>query len=105
MKTTHLIITGDSRNMSELKDKSIQLIITSPPYWQLKDYGTENQIGYNDSYEKYINNLNLVWNECYRVLENGCRLCINIGDASRVAYGRGATAQRRNGRIGRRHLV
>lgn len=48
MKTTHLIITGDSRNMSELKDKSIQLIITSPPYWQLKDYGTENQIGFDD---------------------------------------------------------
>ena len=90
MKTTHLIITGDSRNMSELKDKSIQLIITSPPYWQLKDYGTENQIGYNDSYENYINNLNLVWNECYRVLENGCRLCINIGDqfARSVYYGR-----------------
>jgi site-specific DNA-methyltransferase (adenine-specific) len=48
MKTTHLIINGDSRNMSELKDKSIQLIITSPPYWQLKDYGTENQIGFDD---------------------------------------------------------
>lgn len=48
MKTTHLIINGDSRNMPELKDKSIQLIITSPPYWQLKDYGTENQIGFDD---------------------------------------------------------
>ena len=90
MKTTHLIINGDSRNMSELKNKSIQLIITSPPYWQLKDYGTENQIGYNDSYEDYINNMNLVWNECYRVLEDGCRLCINIGDqfARSVYYGR-----------------
>ena len=79
MRTEHKIIIGDSRKMSELKNKSIQLIITSPPYWQLKDYGTENQIGYNDSYEDYINNLNLVWKECYRVLENGCRLCINIG--------------------------
>jgi site-specific DNA-methyltransferase (adenine-specific) len=90
MKTTHSIINGDSRNMRELKDESIQLIITSPPYWQLKDYGSDNQIGYNDSYEDYINNLNLVWNECYRVLENGCRLCINIGDqfARSVYYGR-----------------
>ncbi len=90
MRTEHKIIIGDSRKMSELKNKSIQLIITSPPYWQLKDYGTENQIGYNDSYEDYINNLNLVWKECYRVLENGCRLCINIGDqfARSVYYGR-----------------
>jgi site-specific DNA-methyltransferase (adenine-specific) len=50
----------------------------------------ENQIGFNDSYESYINNLNLVWNECYRVLCDGCRLCINIGDqfARSVYYGR-----------------
>lgn len=76
--------------MIELKDNSMHLVITSPPYWQLKDYGTENQIGFNDSYENYINNLNLVWKECYRVLHNGCRLCINIGDqfARSVYYGR-----------------
>ena len=90
MKTSHKIINGDSRQMSELKDNSVHLIITSPPYWQLKDYGTENQIGFNDSYESYINNLNLVWSECFRVLHDGCRLCINIGDqfARSVYYGR-----------------
>ena len=88
--TTHKIITGDSRQMSELKDSSVHLIITSPPYWQLKDYGTETQIGFNDSYESYINHLNLVWAECFRVLHEGCRLCINIGDqfARSVYYGR-----------------
>ncbi|MGC8886427.1 MAG: DNA methyltransferase [Verrucomicrobiia bacterium] len=76
--------------MEEVPDRSVHLIITSPPYWQLKDYGVENQIGFNDSYESYINNLNLVWNECYRVLCNGCRLCINIGEqfARSVYYGR-----------------
>jgi len=76
--------------MIELQDKSVHLVITSPPYWQLKDYGTSNQIGFNDTYENYINNLNLVWKECYRVLDNGCRLCINIGDqfARSVYYGR-----------------
>ena len=74
----------------ELEDRSVHLAITSPPYWQLKDYGTDNQIGFHDSYENYINNLNLVWKECYRVLHNGCRLCINIGDqfARAVYYGR-----------------
>jgi len=76
--------------MIELPDNSIHLIITSPPYWQLKDYGTTRQIGFNDSYENYINNLNLVWKECYRTLHNGCRMCINIGDqfARAVYYGR-----------------
>ncbi len=76
--------------MSKIADKSVQLVVTSPPYWQLKDYGTEEQIGFNDNYESYINNLNLVWKECYRVLSDGCRLCINIGDqfARAVYYGR-----------------
>jgi site-specific DNA-methyltransferase (adenine-specific) len=76
--------------MKELPAGSAHLIITSPPYWQLKDYGTDNQIGFHDSYEKYINNLNLVWSECNRVLHDGCRLCINIGDqfARSVYYGR-----------------
>lgn len=85
-----VIINGDSRKMSELKDKSVHLIVTSPPYWQLKDYGTDDQIGFNDSYETYINHLNLVWKECFRVLHDGCRLCINIGDqfARSVYYGR-----------------
>lgn len=90
MKTHHKIVHGDSRKMTELENNSVHLVITSPPYWQLKDYGTENQIGYHDSYESYINNLNLVWKECFRVLHNGCRLCINIGDqfARAVYYGR-----------------
>jgi len=88
--TTTSIIIGDSRNMSELKEESVHLVITSPPYWQLKDYGNGSQIGFNDSYEDYINNLNLVWKECYRVLHKGCRLCVNIGDqfARSVYYGR-----------------
>ena len=84
------IIIGDSRRMEELKDESVHLVITSPPYWQLKDYGNGSQIGFNDSYEDYINNLNLYWKECYRVLHRGCRLCVNIGDqfARSVYYGR-----------------
>ena len=90
INTKHKVITGDSRMMNELDNESVHLIITSPPYWQLKDYGTDNQIGFHDSYENYINNLNLVWNECNRVLHKGCRLCINIGDqfARSVYYGR-----------------
>ena len=90
MNTKHTLVTGDSRNLSLIPDKSVHLIITSPPYWQLKDYGNGNQIGFHDSYEGYINNLNMVWSECNRILHDGCRLCINIGDqfARSVYYGR-----------------
>lgn len=90
LKTNHRIINGDSRQMTLLADKSVHLAITSPPYWQLKDYGTSDQIGFHTSYESYINHLNLVWTECFRVLCPGCRLCINIGDqfARSVYYGR-----------------
>jgi DNA modification methylase/endonuclease YncB( thermonuclease family) len=90
MITRHKIISGDSRRMTSLADESVHLVVTSPPYWQLKDYGNRRQIGFHDSYENYINNLNLVWQECYRVLHQGCRLCINIGDqfARAVYYGR-----------------
>lgn len=88
--TDHKVYIGDSRNISKVENNSVHLIITSPPYWQLKDYGNDNQIGFDDTYEDYINNLNIVWKECYRILHNGCRLCINIGDqfARSVYYGR-----------------
>ncbi len=90
MPTQHILINGDSRKMSQIQNESVHLIVTSPPYWQLKDYGTNNQIGFNDTYETYINNLNLVWKECHRILIPGCRLCINIGDqfARSAYYGR-----------------
>ena len=55
--TMHRVIIGDSRNMSELGDESVHLVVTSPPYWQLKDYGASDQIGYNDTYEDYVNGL------------------------------------------------
>lgn len=89
-KTKHIIINGDSRQMDNVADKSVHLVVTSPPYWQLKDYGTDDQIGFHDDYETYINHLNLTWQECYRVLHDGCRLCINIGDqfARSTYYGR-----------------
>jgi site-specific DNA-methyltransferase (adenine-specific) len=90
MKTKHTIYFYDSRKMHEIEDESVHLVVTSPPYWQLKDYGNRKQVGFNDTYEEYINNLNLVWQECHRVLHKGCRLCINIGDqfARSVYYGR-----------------
>ena len=71
IKTTHTLINGDSRNLSLIPDKSVHLIITSPPYWQLKDYGTDSQIGFHDSYESYINNLKNRNHSFLRVARNG----------------------------------
>lgn len=86
----HLLIQGDSRSMHDVSDSSVHLVVTSPPYWQLKDYGSENQIGFHSDFHSYIDDLNQVWSECYRVLHDGCRMCVNIGDqfARSVYYGR-----------------
>ncbi len=84
------IIIGDSRRMIEIDNGTIQLIITSPPYWSIKDYGNKNQIGYGQTLHEYLKDLYRVWKESYRVLEPGRRLIINIGDqfARSIVYGR-----------------
>ena len=66
--------------MEEVLDDSIQLIVTSPPYGKIKDYGNQNQIGFFGTFDDYFRRLKQVWSECYRVLEPQCRLVINIGD-------------------------
>jgi DNA modification methylase len=69
-----------SESMEEVLDNSIQLIVTSPPYGKIKDYGNQNQIGFFGTFNDYFRRLKQVWSECYRVLEPQCRLVINIGD-------------------------
>ena len=73
------IYIKDSKNMSEIADGSVNLIITSPPYWTLKDYDNKKQIGSGSfSYNNYIDDLNKVWSECVRVLAPDGKICINI---------------------------
>ena len=73
------VVIGDSSNMKLIKDNSVNLIITSPPYWKLTDYENEDQIGLNsNSFQHYIDDLNKVWKECIRVLSPDGKLCINI---------------------------
>jgi len=84
------IIIGDSRRMLELGNESIDLIITSPPYWHIKDYGVPGQIGYGQDLHEYLKGIYQVWRECFRVLRKGGRFCLNIGDqfARSIIYGR-----------------
>lgn len=79
-RTNHKIIIGDCRRMTEIPDKSVHLVVTSPPYWSIKDYGHEGQIGYNEDYDEYLGSLRQVFAECYRALHPGCRMAVNIGD-------------------------
>lgn len=82
---------GDARNLSFLPDESVHLVVTSPPYWNLKRYGdVDGQIGHMDDYEEFILELNKVWDECFRVIVPGGRLVIVVGDVckSRREFGR-----------------
>ncbi len=90
MESWAKIIIGDSRKMLEVEDQSVQLIVTSPPYWSIKNYGIKNQIGYGQTLHEYLKDLYRVWKESYRALEPGRRLVINIGDqfARSIVYGR-----------------
>lgn len=84
------LIFADSRSMPEIEGVSVDLVVTSPPYWHIKDYGVADQIGYGQSLHDYLIDLYRVWLECFRVLRPASRLCINIGDqfARSVTYGR-----------------
>jgi len=84
------IIIGDSRKMLEIKDNSVHLVITSPPYWLIKNYGANKQIGFGQTLHEYLKDLFRVWKETHRILEPGRRLVINIGDqfARSTIYGR-----------------
>lgn len=81
MTTRHVIAIGNAATvLKTLKTGLVQLVVTSPPYWTLKDYADTNQIGYGQSYEEYLSSLTDVWKQCLRVLSPGCKLAINIGD-------------------------
>ena len=74
------VFFGDARDMGELPDASVALVVTSPPYWQLKDYGTREQLGYDQDFDAYVSGLAQVWAEARRTLVPGGVLAINIGD-------------------------
>lgn len=76
------IICGNAKStLAKLEPQSVQAAVTSPPYWGLRDYGIENQIGLENSVDKYIQSLVSVFNEVKRVLKDDGTLWINIGDS------------------------
>lgn len=66
-----------SEDMSLIAEESVDFIITSPPYWNLKNYGSAKQIG-QETYEEYLKRLNRVWRECYRVAKPNTIMVVNV---------------------------
>lgn len=73
------VLIQSSEDLSGIESESVDFVMTSPPYWNLKDYGHEGQIG-SESYEEYLDRLNQVWAECYRVAKPNAVFVLNIGN-------------------------
>lgn len=87
--TTHKLLVGDSR-LVDLPTGSVQLVVTSPPYWTLKEYPPcEGQLGWIADYEEFLIQLDEVWQRCYEALTPGGRLVCVVGDV--------CLSRRRNG--------
>ena len=81
ISTKHDLYLQDSRKVSFLEPKTVHLVVTSPPYWTLKEYRQhEDQMGFIGDYEKFLTDLDKVWRRCYRALVPGGRLIIVVGD-------------------------
>jgi DNA modification methylase len=79
--TRHVLYHKDSRSIDCLPDGSVHLVLTSPPYWTLKDYNpSEGQMGYIADYEEFLRELDRVWGMCFRALVPGGRLICVVGD-------------------------
>jgi modification methylase len=82
-RTRHEMILGDARDLGFVPSESVHLVVTSPPYFNLKPYASDadgRQLGRIDDYEVFLKELDRVWRECERVLVPGGRICCVIGD-------------------------
>jgi len=89
--TVNRLINGDARDLSFLDDQSVHLVVTSPPYWNLKRYNeTPGQLGHIQDYETFLKELERVWRHVFRVLVPGGRLVCVVGDVcvARRDFGR-----------------
>lgn len=79
--TVHRLCKGDAREMTGLEPESVHLILTSPPYWTLKEYRhSAAQLGHIEDYDEFLNELDKVWQQCFDALVPGGRLICVVGD-------------------------
>jgi len=76
------IITGNCLDkLKELPEKSVSCVVTSPPYWGLRDYGIDEQLGLEKTPEEYVNHLVEIFREVKRVLRDDGTVWLNLGDS------------------------
>ena len=76
------ILQGDClQTLSSLEEKSVNTCVTSPPYWGLRDYGTGDQLGLEETPEKFVENLVKVFQKVRRVLRDDGTVWLNLGDS------------------------
>ena len=79
--TQHQLVRGDARDLSAIGSESVHLVVTSPPYWTLKQYApSEGQLGSVEDFAEFLAALDEVWRECFRVLVPGGRVICVVGD-------------------------
>ncbi|HEV3039631.1 MAG TPA: site-specific DNA-methyltransferase [Candidatus Angelobacter sp.] len=79
--TVHNLYLGDAREIDSIAPESVHLVVTSPPYWTLKEYrDSEAQMGHIELYDEFLNELDKVWHHCFRALVPGGRLVCVVGD-------------------------
>lgn len=80
LPTQHALYSGDARSLP-IPPESVHLVVTSPPYWTLKEYNeTEGQLGHIADYRAFLEQLDLVWESCFQALVPGGRLVCVVGD-------------------------
>ena len=90
-KTLHRLVRGDARDLSFVPNESVHLVVTSPPYWNLKRYNDiPGQLGHVEDYEAFLEELRKVWLHIFRILVPGGRLVCVVGDVcvARKRFGR-----------------
>jgi len=92
------ILNGDVRQvLSELEPESVQCVVTSPPYWGMRDYGTEGQLGLEETPEKFVENMVEVFREVKRVLKKDGTVWMNLGDTYGKQVGKGFNTHEEDG--------
>lgn len=92
---TNIILNGDAlTHLKELPNESINMVMTSPPYWALRDYGVEQQLGLEPTFKQYINRLCNIFDEVKRVLKDDGTIWVNLGDT----YAGGGSGQKDTGK-------
>ena len=103
MKLNRILQGNVLDRMKDLPDRSIQCVVTSPPYWGLRDYGSDGQLGLEETPEEFVENLVKVFREVKKVLKDDGTVWLNLGDSYYGGGWKGASLNKNSGDIQKAH--